>query len=94
MILFVLFFFFFFFPSSFSSPLALPLSRWIRLLFSREFPFQSTLAVWDALLADFELLDYLCLAMVLYIRDYGGCLCVYLYVCVAVCLLRFRQIAS
>ncbi|EGD74610.1 hypothetical protein PTSG_12373 [Salpingoeca rosetta] len=44
--------------------------RWIRLLFSREFAFESTLAVWDALLADFALLDYLCLAMLMYIRDY------------------------
>ncbi|XP_040819335.1 TBC1 domain family member 5 [Ochotona curzoniae] len=46
--------------------------RWVRLLFGREFPLQDLLAVWDALFADglsLSLVDYIFLAMLLYIRD-------------------------
>ncbi|XP_052697625.1 TBC1 domain family member 5-like isoform X5 [Crassostrea angulata] len=46
--------------------------RWIRLLFGREFPMQDLLALWDAIFADgvgFELVDFVFVAMLLYIRD-------------------------
>lgn len=46
--------------------------RWIRLLFGREFPLQDLLVVWDALFADglsLSLVDYIFIAMLLYIRD-------------------------
>ncbi|TID24236.1 hypothetical protein E2P81_ATG02539 [Venturia nashicola] len=47
------------------------LLRWIRLLFGREFSFDDLLPVWDTLFAadaDLELVDYICIAMVLRIR--------------------------
>ncbi|NXS68226.1 TBCD5 protein, partial [Pandion haliaetus] len=46
--------------------------RWGRLLFGREFPLQALLVVWDALFADsitLNLVDYIFVAMLLYIRD-------------------------
>ncbi|KAM6224481.1 TBC1 domain family member 5 isoform 2-T2 [Rhynchocyon petersi] len=46
--------------------------RWVRLLFGREFPLQDLLVVWDALFADglrLGLVDYVFIAMLLYIRD-------------------------
>ncbi|TSO05454.1 TBC1 domain family member 5 [Bagarius yarrelli] len=46
--------------------------RWVRLLFGREFLLQDLLVVWDALLADsitLDLVDYVFVAMLLYIRD-------------------------
>lgn len=46
--------------------------RWVRLLFGREFPMQDLLAMWDAIFADgigFDLVDYIFVAMLLYIRD-------------------------
>ncbi|KAM4705882.1 TBC1 domain family member 5 [Rhinophrynus dorsalis] len=46
--------------------------RWVRLLFGREFPLQDLLVVWDALFADsisLDLVDYIFIAMLLYIRD-------------------------
>nr|XP_010302055.1 PREDICTED: TBC1 domain family member 5-like [Balearica regulorum gibbericeps] len=48
------------------------LGRWVRLLFGREFPLQDLLVVWDALFADsitLNLVDYIFVAMLLYIRD-------------------------
>lgn len=47
-------------------------SRWVRLLFGREFPLQDLLVVWDALFGDsitLDLVDYVFVAMLLYIRD-------------------------
>uniref|UniRef100_A0A8C5E8U1 Rab-GAP TBC domain-containing protein n=1 Tax=Gouania willdenowi TaxID=441366 RepID=A0A8C5E8U1_GOUWI len=47
-------------------------TRWVRLLFGREFPLQDLLVVWDALFADsitLDLVDYVFVAMLLYIRD-------------------------
>lgn len=47
--------------------------RWIRLLFGREFPMQDLLVLWDAIFADgigFDLVDYIFVAMLLYIRDH------------------------
>lgn len=47
------------------------LSRWIRLLFGREFPFDQLLTLWDALFAhdpNLELIDLICVAMLLRIR--------------------------
>lgn len=47
------------------------LIRWIRLLFGREFEFESVLALWDVIFAEdasLELVDHICLAMVLRIR--------------------------
>ncbi|XP_064595291.1 TBC1 domain family member 5-like isoform X2 [Liolophura sinensis] len=46
--------------------------RWVRLLFGREFPMQDLLVIWDAVFADgigFDLVDYIFVAMLLYIRD-------------------------
>ncbi|ESO90059.1 hypothetical protein LOTGIDRAFT_123794 [Lottia gigantea] len=46
--------------------------RWVRLLFGREFPMQDLLMLWDAIFADsigFDLVDYIFVAMLLYIRD-------------------------
>lgn len=45
--------------------------RWIRLLFGREFPFEDLLALWDRLFAedpDLELIDMICVSMLLRIR--------------------------
>ncbi|XP_062302065.1 TBC1 domain family member 5 [Osmerus eperlanus] len=49
-----------------------PDGRWVRLLFGREFSLQDLLVVWDALFADsitLDLVDYVFVAMLLYIRD-------------------------
>ncbi len=46
--------------------------KWVRLLFGREFPMQDLLVLWDAIFADgiaFDLVDYIFVAMLLYIRD-------------------------
>lgn len=46
-------------------------SRWIRLLFSREFPFNQFLVLWDTILAvdpSLDLIDLVCCAMLLRIR--------------------------
>ena len=46
-------------------------SRWIRLLFSREFPFLTTLDLWDAIFAEgntLEIVDYLYVAMLINIK--------------------------
>ena len=48
-------------------------SRWIRLLFGREFPMQDLLVLWDAIFSDgigFDLVDYIFVAMLLYLRDH------------------------
>ncbi|PNP50985.1 hypothetical protein THARTR1_08606 [Trichoderma harzianum] len=59
------------------------LIRWIRLLFSREFPFNQFLVLWDTILAvdpSLDLIDLVCCAMLLRIRwqllesDYSVCL--------------------
>ena len=47
------------------------LIRWVRLLFGREFDFDSFLALWDALFAEdasLEIVDHICLAMLLRVR--------------------------
>ncbi|CAG5116642.1 unnamed protein product [Candidula unifasciata] len=47
-------------------------SRWLRLLFGREFPMQDLLMLWDAIFGDgiaFGLVDYIFVAMLLYLRD-------------------------
>ena len=45
-------------------------SRWIRLLFGREFPLPNVLEVWDALFADGpSLVDYMCVSMLMHIRE-------------------------
>ncbi|KAJ5524295.1 hypothetical protein N7494_010945 [Penicillium frequentans] len=59
------------------------LTRWMRLLFGREFPFDDVLMVWDVLFAHglrSDLVDFTCIAMLLRIRwellnaDYSGAL--------------------
>ncbi|KAL7798430.1 RabGAP/TBC [Trichoderma ceciliae] len=59
------------------------LIRWIRLLFSREFPFNQFLLLWDTIFAvdpSLDLIDLICCAMLLRIRwqllesDYSVCL--------------------
>lgn len=45
--------------------------RWIRLLFGREFPLDELIEVWDCLFAEdpgLQLVDYICVAMLLRIR--------------------------
>ncbi|KAL3492598.1 rab-GTPase-TBC domain-containing protein [Aspergillus germanicus] len=47
------------------------LTRWLRLLFGREFPFQDMLVIWDLLFAEglrSELIDFICVAMLLRVR--------------------------
>ncbi|RDW57537.1 GTPase-activating protein GYP6 [Aspergillus mulundensis] len=47
------------------------LTRWMRLLFGREFPFQDMLMIWDALFAEGlrpGLIDFVCVAMLLRVR--------------------------
>ncbi|TQB72433.1 hypothetical protein MPDQ_006835 [Monascus purpureus] len=44
------------------------LTRWLRLLFGREFPFDDVLTIWDILFADglrADLVDFICVAMLL-----------------------------
>ena len=54
--------------------LLLLFSRWIRLLFGREFPLPSVLEVWDAVFADgVSLVDYMCVAMLMHIREVCEC---------------------
>ncbi|KJE95089.1 TBC1 domain family protein [Capsaspora owczarzaki ATCC 30864] len=57
--------------------------RWVRLLVGREFHMDDVITIWDAIFADspfLSLIDYFCVAMLLYIRepllisDYMGCL--------------------
>lgn len=46
--------------------------RWLRLLFSREFPIDDALALWDGLFAEdttLRLMEHICIAMLLRIRD-------------------------
>lgn len=46
-------------------------SRWIRLLFSREFPFNQFLVLWDTIFAvdpSLDLIDLICVAMLVRIR--------------------------
>lgn len=53
-------------------PLSLFGIRWLRLLFGREFSLDDLLIVWDAIFAtdkNFELVNYLCVAMLIRIRD-------------------------
>ncbi|KAF7563804.1 hypothetical protein G7046_g309 [Stylonectria norvegica] len=59
------------------------LIRWIRLLFSREFPLQDFLVLWDTIFAidpTLDLIDLICVAMLIRIRwdllqaDYSVCL--------------------
>lgn len=58
-------------------------SRWMRLLFGREFPFEDVLSIWDGLFANglrCELIEFVCVAMLLRVRwrlldsDYSGAL--------------------
>ncbi|KAM4054704.1 rab-GTPase-TBC domain-containing protein [Hirsutella rhossiliensis] len=59
------------------------LIRWVRLLFSREFPLDQVLELWDAIFAvdpSLDLIDFICCAMLVRIRhqlleaDYSACL--------------------
>ncbi|KAL6924813.1 hypothetical protein ACHAP8_000811 [Fusarium lateritium] len=59
------------------------LIRWVRLLFSREYPFEQFLVLWDTIFAvdpTLELIDLICVAMLIRIRwqlleaDYSVCL--------------------
>lgn len=52
-------------------------SRWMRLLFGREFPFDDVLEMWDLLFAHglrSDLVDFTCIAMLLRIRWQCRCL--------------------
>ncbi|XP_041347301.1 LOW QUALITY PROTEIN: TBC1 domain family member 5-like [Gigantopelta aegis] len=68
--------------------------RWVRLLFGREFPMQDLLAMWDAIFADgigFDLVDYIFVAMLLYIRDV---LLASDYVACLGCLMKFPPVGD
>jgi hypothetical protein len=48
------------------------ISRWIRLLFGREFDIYELLKLWDAIFAQdptLQIVDYICLAILLRMRD-------------------------
>lgn len=48
------------------------ISRWLRLLFGREFALQDLLLLWDAIFGegdDFGLINYVVVAMLIRIRD-------------------------
>lgn len=59
---------------SFSFSLFLPLlprRRWVRLMFTREFPLDECMELWDAIFSrgrDLNLVDYLCVSMLLNVR--------------------------
>lgn len=56
-------------PTSLTEPDS---SRWIRLIFTRELPFGIALRLWDGMFAEdptLGILDYVCLAMLLLIRN-------------------------
>ena len=47
-------------------------SRWIRLLFGREFEIHELLKLWDAIFAQdatLQIVDFICLAILLRMRD-------------------------
>ncbi len=47
-------------------------SRWLRLLFGREFPIQDLLFLWDVIFADgapFLIVDFIFVTMLIFIRD-------------------------
>ena len=47
-------------------------SRWLRLIFTRELPFSAALRIWDGVFAEdpgLQLLDFICIAMLLLIRN-------------------------
>ena len=49
-----------------------PRSRWLRLLFAREFHINDVLRLWDGIFADdpkLSVVDYMSVAMLLFIRD-------------------------
>ena len=48
-------------------------ARWVRLLCTREFIMESVFIMWDAIFAsseDFALLDFICVAMVVFVRSF------------------------
>jgi hypothetical protein len=48
------------------------ISRWLRLLFTREFNMQDSMVMWDGLLAcdpEYNLAEWICVAMLLRIRN-------------------------
>lgn len=59
------------------------LQRWLRCMLSREFNLADTLELWDAIFAvyglepekDLVLLDYLCIAMIIFVRAFCKLLC-------------------
>lgn len=71
-------------------------SRWLRLLFGREFPMQDLLVLWDAIFADGldrDLVDYLFVSLLVFLREASKCrfspstrYCLTVHVCVCVCL--------
>lgn len=51
-------------------------SRWIRLILTRELPFAMALRLWDGIFAadpNLGILDFVCVAMLLLIRNECGC---------------------
>lgn len=51
-------------------------SRWLRLLFGREFPLQDLLVLWDAIFSqekDFKFVHYIVVAMLVAIRKQRKC---------------------
>jgi hypothetical protein len=51
---------------------SMPCSRWIRLLFGREFNIDNVLELWDAIFAEdpsLNIVEYVCLVLLIRIRD-------------------------
>ena len=58
---------------SLNETFGLLLSRWIRLLFGREYPLPGLLYLWDAMFADgrtLDLADFIFIAMLIHIRNF------------------------
>jgi len=56
------------------------LSRWLRLLFSREFPMPEVMPLWDAIFAadpSLGIAKWVCMAMLMRIRNKRKCLIYY-----------------
>lgn len=73
------------------------LSRWVRLLLSREFPLPDTFVIWDALFAHeptLSLLDELCVAMLVYVKDYRTTLLEFLIFHLKKCYIETTPIPS
>jgi hypothetical protein len=55
--------------------------RWVRLLLGREFHLEDVMTLWDAMFAystDLRLIDHICVAMLIFIRQHRKFFIIYL----------------